>query len=161
MRTLQPGFIVAGFVQSVETWVVKVSVQGLDGKVDLDHVADEPVSTCVGLATVGQSVQAKVIKVEPEKLLVKLSLRESDLAAGDVAVRRTPPELPWDYAQELTDGAAAQKDKRTSCEVPMRRLVDHPSWRDISGQKRRRSSLERCPAISSPGSCPTQIAGWL
>jgi len=52
-----------------------------------------------------------VIKVEPEKLLVKLSLRESDLAAGDVAVRRTPPELPWDYAQELADKAAAQKDK--------------------------------------------------
>jgi len=57
-RTLQPGFIVAGFVRSVETWVVKVSVHGLDGEVDLNHVADKPVSTCVGLATVGRSVQA-------------------------------------------------------------------------------------------------------
>ena len=71
------GSIVSGKVTKVTDFGVFVEVEeGLEGLVHVSEVGEERIKTPVGLFEIGQEVKAKVVRLEPEKKRMALSIKK-------------------------------------------------------------------------------------
>lgn len=71
------GSIVSGKVTKVTDFGVFVEVEeGLEGLVHVSEIGEERIKTPVGLFEIGQEVKAKVVRLEPEKKRMALSIKK-------------------------------------------------------------------------------------
>jgi transcription elongation factor SPT6 len=146
-RTLLPGFIIAGHVWRVRDKDVNVRLDsGVEAMVDIRYVADHPPESCNQVARIG-SVQAMIIGVFPEKMLVELSMRKTELDMGDAEQRRVRAEEPYDWERAQADKAARDKKKRTEVNR-LRRQIDHPNFFNMNA-----AQAEQYLATQQRGDC--------
>ena len=71
------GSIVSGKVTKVTDFGVFVEVEeGLEGLVHVSEIGEERIKTPVGMFEIGQEVKAKVVRLEPEKKRMALSIKK-------------------------------------------------------------------------------------
>ncbi|OAQ19943.1 30S ribosomal protein S1 [Thermosulfurimonas dismutans] len=71
------GSVVSGKVTKVTDFGIFVEIEeGLEGLVHVSELGEEKIKTPVGVIEVGQEVKAKVIRLEPEKKRMALSIRK-------------------------------------------------------------------------------------
>lgn len=145
--TLHLGFIVAGHVWRVRDQEVSVRLDsGVEAMVAQQYVSDQRVNSCTEVARIG-SVQAMIIGVFPERMLVELSMRETELTMGDYEQRRVQPEEPYNWDQANHDKSVKDKKKRTEVNR-LRRQIDHPNFFNMNA-----AQAEQYLATQQRGDC--------
>jgi len=92
LRTLDKGMLVEGVVRRITDFGAFVDIGGLDGLLHISDLAWEPVEKVDDVVKVGQKLQLKVLKFEPENERISLGLKQ----LGDD---------PWAFVRrELRDG---------------------------------------------------------
>ncbi|KAL1411070.1 Transcription elongation factor spt6 [Vanrija albida] len=136
-RTLGRGIRVAATVRrALSSRAFCALESGIDGVIDREYVSDDDnaVASCEDVFHKGQSIKAVIIIIEPARLQVRLSTRNSDLAQSVPFVqpfREEPYNDP--ERKRMAEEAAAQKKRRK--EGAVKRVVNHPNWHVMnSGQ---------------------------
>jgi len=92
LRTLEKGMLVEGVVRRVTDFGAFVDIGGVDGLLHISDLAWEPVEKVDDVVKVGQKLQLKVLKYEPENERISLGLKQ----LGDD---------PWSFVRrEMRDG---------------------------------------------------------
>jgi small subunit ribosomal protein S1 len=77
LQSLQPGQLIDGVVQRLTNFGVFVDVGGVDGLVHISELAWHRVENPEEVVQVGDRVKVKVLKVDPEKGRLSLSIKEA------------------------------------------------------------------------------------
>ncbi|GIM48213.1 30S ribosomal protein S1 [Collibacillus ludicampi] len=77
LHSLQPGQIIEGTVQRLTNFGVFVDIGGVDGLVHISELAWHRVEDPTEVVQVGDRVNVKVLKVDPEKGRISLSIKEA------------------------------------------------------------------------------------
>ncbi|CED84385.1 Transcription elongation factor SPT6 [Phaffia rhodozyma] len=152
--TLVPGFLVSGRVTRVHRGEVNIRLDsGIEAIVDKTYVSDEPVNSCDEVVKADSYPRAVIIAVYPEKLLIELSLRNTELAYGDAALRKVTPDEPFDRERAEADAEAAQRKKRTDVDR-LKRQIDHPNFfnMNVAEAEQELASQHRGDVIIRPSS---------
>jgi transcription elongation factor SPT6 len=115
-RTLRIGLIVSALALRIRPTFVAIRLDsGIEGVVNVNYLADKPVSDIRGIIKPGQTLSGVVIDVqhhaEQDLFFVELSSRPADVAAGDSAFRRVRQDEAWNRAKYERD-LEVQQGKR-------------------------------------------------
>ncbi|SDC12290.1 30S ribosomal protein S1 [Shouchella lonarensis] len=77
LKSLQPGDVVTGTVQRLTSFGAFVDVGGVDGLVHISQIAHERVESPRDVLSEGQTLQVKVLSVDPDSERVSLSIKET------------------------------------------------------------------------------------
>ena len=92
LRDLKPGMVLEGKITSVAIYGAFVDIGvGREGLVPLSQLSDQPVSSPTDVVHLGDMVSVRVVKVDPRKKRISLSMREP--SAGRKAVAAKLAEL--------------------------------------------------------------------
>src|SRR5881296_3785884 len=88
---LQTGTTVKGTVSGITSYGAFVDIGGADGLIHISELSWDRVSKVTDILTVGQEVQVKVIKLDPDTSRISLSLRQLGQDPWDHIEKRFPP----------------------------------------------------------------------
>ena len=91
MAALQPGDVVNGTVRSLASYGAFVDIGGFDGLLHVSDLAWARVSDPADVLAVGQEVQVKVLKIDPESRKISLGLKQLQPEPWDAAGDKYKP----------------------------------------------------------------------
>jgi len=112
------GSIVQGKVVRITDFGAFVELEpGLDGLVHISQCARTRIAKVEDAVQVGQTVNVKVLSVDPEKKRISLSIRQA-LEEEEAPVPETPAEPEAEYEVVATDDTIAERMLETAEEAP-------------------------------------------
>ncbi|KAI9591197.1 hypothetical protein BDF19DRAFT_455948 [Syncephalis fuscata] len=139
-RSLHVGVIVMARITKVQRDYANAQLEsGLDGLIMRNNANEtEPLST-QDILRPGENLQAAVIKVEQERFLVELSLRQSDIDQARHTMKYEAVDPAFDrQACEHDEAAAAETRARTASASTRndrrqpKRTIQHPLFRNVT-----------------------------
>jgi len=107
----QPGQIVTGTVTKITNFGVFVSLEdGLEGLLHISELADHKVDDPEEIVKVGDQIEVKILRVDPEDRKIGLSRKRVEWAQEDQAEQKPPesePETKPSPARELKGGVGS------------------------------------------------------
>ncbi|KAI0082636.1 transcription elongation factor SPT6 [Panus rudis PR-1116 ss-1] len=134
--TLRIGNIVSVIVLRVNDSFVMVRLDsGIEGVINAQYLADEPVSSTRNTVKKGQSIQGVIIDVklslDDDSFGVELSSRPGDVRQGDAQYRRVKHDDYWNVTQFERDMELQARKKRAEVDKA-RRVIKHPNFHNFN-----------------------------
>lgn len=127
---------------------------GIFGFIPTKFISDKEVANPSERVTIGQTIHARVIKIDTEKFSCDLTCRTSDLV-DEMGNLKLHKDQYYDYDLERqTKLEMDAKSKRTSRKPYCKRIVVHPAFENIDCKtcEKKLSELEQGHAIIRPSS---------
>ncbi len=126
---MQPGDTLTGTVRTLMPYGAFVDLGGVDGLLHISDISWSRVNKPEDVLTVGQELQVRILKIDPETKKISLGLKQLQ------------PE-PWETAPDKYSGRPAHHRHRHAphglrriCRDRTRRRRPHPYLRDVLGQE--------------------------
>ncbi|KAF7304824.1 Transcription elongation factor Spt6 [Mycena kentingensis (nom. inval.)] len=136
-KSLAQGMNVTGSVIRSKNGFVHVKLEsGLEGMIGPDHISDMgSVSNPKEIPQKGQTVTACIIDIkaslEEDNFFLDLSIRPSDVAAGERNIKPAPPKNNWDLDRCNKDLELLARKKRAENDRS-RRVIKHPNFHNFN-----------------------------
>ena len=91
---LQVGDVITGKVSGLTSYGAFVNLGGADGLIHISELSWDRINNVSDMLAVGDEVQVKVIKLDPELSRISLSLRQMSADPWDTIEDRFPPGMP-------------------------------------------------------------------
>lgn len=129
--SLREGFIVPVIVTKIRgKWANCRLDSGLDGVISIDNVSDRRLMSIDEVLGVGQTLDAKILRIDRERYLVELSCKDSDLIHGDVSLRKQPDDEFYSHEEEEK---IRKQQSSTRKKLPKSsRMIKHPLFHQLN-----------------------------
>ncbi|KAG0236910.1 Transcription elongation factor spt6 [Actinomortierella wolfii] len=132
-QTLREGFIVPVLVTKVRDRNAMLRLDcGVDGILAIQNAADGKVGSMDDVVKEGQTLQAKVLRLDKEKFFADMSIKESDLRRGDLELRQLPVDRMFDREQEEAFRKRVKASVKKATFIP--RKITHPLFKNINAE---------------------------
>ncbi|KAJ2962458.1 hypothetical protein NQZ79_g2382 [Umbelopsis isabellina] len=130
-QTLKEGFIVPVIVTKIRgKWANCRLDSGIDGVMSIDNVSDRRLMSIDEVLSVGQTLDAKVLRIDRERYLAELSCKDSDLINGDVSLRKQPDDEY--FSREEEDKIRKQQNSARKKAQKSNRVIKHPLFHQLN-----------------------------
>lgn len=127
---------------------------GIFGFIPTKFISDKEVGNPAERVTIGQTIHARVIKIDTEKFSCDLTCRTSDLI-DEMGKLKLPKDEYYDYDSERqTKAEMDAKAKRSARKPHCKRIIVHPAFENIDCKacEKKLSELAQGHAIIRPSS---------
>jgi transcription elongation factor SPT6 len=129
--TLKEGYIVPVIVTKIRgKWANCRLDSGIDGAISIENVSDRRLMSIDEVLNVGQTLDAKVLRIDRERYHVDLSCKESDMAHGDVSLRKLPDDEF--YSREEEEKLKKQQNNTRKRVAKTSRMIKHPLFHQLN-----------------------------
>ncbi|KAI8584594.1 hypothetical protein K450DRAFT_217031 [Umbelopsis ramanniana AG] len=129
--TLKEGYIVPVIVTKIRgKWANCRLDSGIDGAISIENASDRRLMSIDEVLNVGQTLDAKVLRIDRERYHVDLSCKESDLVHGDVSLRKQPDDEF--YSREEEEKLRKQQSSTRKKVAKTSRMIKHPLFHQLN-----------------------------
>ena len=141
IQTLEPDMIVEGKISRIVPYGAFVDIgTGREALLHIREMANGYVKNPADIVTVGQQIQAKVVKVDPQSRQVDLSIKETAASSKEDLLKGEEPDEPEAVEEP-------QEEVPTAMEVALKEAFDtegkEPHWVTRRRQERRKKDAKR------------------
>lgn len=135
-RTLRMGLIVSIMVVRLEQTLVHIRLDsGIEGVIDIGYLTEDGNIAPKDVVKKGQTIPGVIVDVKldlpADQFFVKVSVRGSDLRAGDGLFRFVKRDDQWNLPQFERDSEMQARKKRAEIDRT-RRVVKHPNFHNFN-----------------------------
>ncbi|TDL24763.1 transcription elongation factor Spt6 [Rickenella mellea] len=135
-RTLRTGLIVSVLVLRIKPNYIIVRLDsGIEGIINSQYLADDPNVNNDAVVNKNQTLPGIIIDVkidlQKDQIMVELSSRPADVAAGDAIMRRVKPDEHWNEAEARKDLDLQMRKKQAGVNRT-RRVIKHPNFHNFN-----------------------------
>lgn len=138
-RTLRMGLIVSIMVVRLEQALVHIRLDsGIEGVIDIGYLTEDGNVAPKDVVKKGQTIPGVIVDVKldlpADQFFVKVSVRQSDLRAGDSLFRSVKRDDQWNLPQFERDSEMQARKKRAEIDRT-RRVVKHPNFHNFNANQ--------------------------
>ncbi|KAF9581645.1 Transcription elongation factor spt6, partial [Lunasporangiospora selenospora] len=136
-QTLKEGFIIPVLVQRIKDRTAHCRLDcGIDGVIAIQNVSDSKIGSITDVLSEGQTLQAKIVRLEKEKFFVDLTCKESELRQGDMRLRQLPVDRMFNqFEEDRARNQIQSKNQQMKKGLFVPRKVNHPLFRNMNADE--------------------------